>query len=352
MEEQKQATELQIIQAKQSADFAMTPVGQTVKQFEVMQRMANMYTTSTIVPDTYKGNIGNCVIALDMAMRMGCNALMCMQNLYIVHGNPAFSSKFLIAINASGRFSPLRYEFKGEEGTPGYGCRCVAYESSDKEHKEPLHGDWITMGMAEKEGWTRKNGSKWQSMPSQMLRYRAAAFWQRVYCPEISMGLITKEEADDIQDAEYIDMPVNDKLAELAEKATGVEEPKVTAPKEQPQANASKQPQQKNIIVMETQQEIWKDVVGYEDYYQVSNFGKVCSKDRTTLHKDEKKVSYNGIMLTACNDTHGYLFVTLSVNGKSRKVKVHRLVAIAFIPNLKNKPEIDHINANRHTRVL
>lgn len=225
--EEKNVTELQIIQAKQAAEFAMTPVGQTVKQFEIMQRMAKMYTESTIVPDTYKGNIGNCVIALDMAMRMGCNPLMCMQNLYIVHGNPAFSSKFLIAtINASGRFSPLRYEFKGEEGKAEYGCRCVAYESSDKEHKEPLHGDWITMGMADKEGWTKKNGSKWQSMPSQMLRYRAAAFWQRVYCPEISMGLLTKEEAEDIQDVEYTEISTKDKLAEIAAKAAGVEEPK------------------------------------------------------------------------------------------------------------------------------
>lgn len=221
--EEKNVTELQIIQAKQAAEFAMTPVGQTVKQFEVMQRMAKMYTESTIIPDTYKGNIGNCVIALDMAMRMGCNPLMCMQNLYIVHGNPAFSSKFLIAtINASGRFSPLRYEFKGEEGTLEYGCRCIAYESSDKEHKEPLHGDWITIGMADKEGWIKKNGSKWQSMPSQMLRYRAAAFWQRVYCPEISMGLITKEEADDIQDVEYTEIPTKDKLAEIAARAAGV----------------------------------------------------------------------------------------------------------------------------------
>lgn len=221
--EEKNVTELQIIQAKQAAEFAMTPVGQTVKQFEVMQRMAKMYTESTIVPDTYKGNIGNCVIALDMAMRMGCNPLMCMQNLYIVHGNPAFSSKFLIAtINASGRFSPLRYEFKGEEGTLEYGCRCIAYESSDKEHKEPLHGDWITIGMADKEGWIKKNGSKWQSMPSQMLRYRAAAFWQRVYCPEISMGLITKEEADDTQDVEYTEIPTKDKLAEIAARAAGV----------------------------------------------------------------------------------------------------------------------------------
>ena len=229
-------TELQIIQAKQAAEFALTPVGQTVKQFEVMQRMANMYTQSTIVPNTYKGNIGNCVIALDMAMRMGANPLMVMQNLYIVHGNPAFSSKFLIAtINASGRFSPLRYEFKGEEGREDYGCRCVAYESSDKEHKEPLYGDWITMGMAAKEGWSSKPGSKWKSMPSQMLRYRAAAFWQRVYCPEISMGLITKEEAEDIQDAEYTEIPIESRLSSIASKAAGVVDSTATqedAPKE------------------------------------------------------------------------------------------------------------------------
>lgn len=247
MEENKNVTELQIIQAKQAADFAMTPVGQTVKQFEIMQRMAKMYTESTIVPDTYKGNIGNCVIALDMAMRMGCNPLMCMQNLYIVHGNPAFSSKFLIAtINASGRFSPLRYEFKGEEGKLEYGCRCVAYETSDKEHKEPLYGDWITMAMADKESWTKKNGSKWQSMPSQMLRYRAAAFWQRVYCPEISMGLITKEEADDIQDAEYEEIKPKDKLAKLATESAIDKDNKPND--ERPNVDSDDKPQSKSLL--------------------------------------------------------------------------------------------------------
>lgn len=222
---QSTVTELELIKAKQQAEFALTPVGQTIQHFEVMQRMGKMYSSSTIIPDMYRGNIGNCIIALDMAMRMGANPLMTMQNLYIVHGNPAFSSKFLIAtINASGRFSPLRYEFKGEEGTPDYGCRCVAYEVSDKEHKEPLTGDWITMEMATKEGWTSKSGSKWKTMPNQMLRYRAAAFWQRVYCPEISMGLITKEEADDIQDVEYVEVSSKkSKLNDIAALAAGVE---------------------------------------------------------------------------------------------------------------------------------
>jgi len=230
----KEVAELKLMESKQNAEFALTPVGQMQKRFEIMQRMANMYTQSTIVPSQYMGNIGNCVIALDMAERMKANPLMIMQNLYIVHGNPAFSSKFLIAtINTSGRFTPLRYEFRGEEGTPQYSCRCYAYESSDKERKEPLFGDWISLKMADDEGWSRKNGSKWKTMPNQMMRYRAAAFWQRVYCPEISMGFLTKEEFEDIEDADYVELPNREakhKIVEQGEPAEVVDK-KEEAPK-------------------------------------------------------------------------------------------------------------------------
>lgn len=188
--------------------FELTQAGQESKAFETLQRKGMMYAQSDIVPDTYRNKPGNAIIALEMAQRMNALPLMIMQNLYIVNGQPAFSSKFLIAcINSSRRFSPLRYEFKGEEGKPEYGCRVYAYEAGDKEKKEPLYGDWITIQMAESEGWTKKNGSKWKSMPNLMLRYRAAAFWQRVYCPEISMGLMTVEEAEDIEYAEYTEIP-------------------------------------------------------------------------------------------------------------------------------------------------
>lgn len=203
-----QQQEIQILQIKRQAEFDLTPIGQQVKQFEATQRIAMMYAMSNFIPDSYKYRNGqpleqnvvlaNCTIALEMATRMQANPLMVMQNLYIVHGQPAFSSKFLIAcINASKRFSPLRYEFKGEEGTDDYACRAIAYEANDTKHKEPLEGDWISMRMAKAEGWTSKKGNKWLSMPTQMLRYRAAVFWQRAYCPEISMGLLTAEEAQD-----------------------------------------------------------------------------------------------------------------------------------------------------------
>lgn len=203
-----QQQEIQILQIKCQAEFDLTPIGQQVKQFEATQRIAMMYAMSNFIPDSYKYRNGqpleknvvlaNCTIALEMATRMQANPLMVMQNLYIVHGQPAFSSKFLIAcINASKRFSPLRYEFKGEEGTDDYACRAIAYEANDTKHKEPLEGDWISIRMAKAEGWINKKGSKWLTMPTQMLRYRAAAFWQRAYCPEISMGLLTAEEAQD-----------------------------------------------------------------------------------------------------------------------------------------------------------
>lgn len=198
--------ELQLLQAKSDATFALTTVGQELKRFEVLQRMGKMYSTATVVPDTYKGNISNCAIALDMAMRMKANPLMVMQNLYMVHGNPGWSSKFLIStINTCGRFTPLRYECNDKQGDE-YGWRCYAYEKSDKDKSERLEGPWVTWSMVKTEGWLNKAGSKWKTMPEVMFHYRAAAFWQRMYAPEISMGFNTVEELRDIEDVPFVEL--------------------------------------------------------------------------------------------------------------------------------------------------
>jgi hypothetical protein len=58
-------------------------------------------------------------------------------------------------------------------------------------------------------------------MPAQMLRYRAAAFWQRVYCPEISMGLYTEDEINDIQEVEYVEVPTSSEKRETIDFSTG-----------------------------------------------------------------------------------------------------------------------------------
>ena len=172
----------------------------TIAGFEALQRMARMVTMSPIVPKTYRGeaNLGSAAIAMDMALRMNANPLMVMQNLYDVHGKPAWSAKFLIAtLNQSGRFSALRYVFQGQENTDSWGCRACAVELATG---EKLEGPPITIGLARKEGWFNKDGSKWHTMREQMLRYRAAAWFVNVYAPEIAMGLRTAEEEQDAVD--------------------------------------------------------------------------------------------------------------------------------------------------------
>ncbi|TXK26546.1 hypothetical protein FVR03_21730 [Pontibacter qinzhouensis] len=85
---------------------------------------------------------------------------------------------------------------------------------------------------------------------------------------------------------------------------------------------------------MET--EIFKDIPGFEGIYQVSNFGRV------------KSLKFNKVkMLILTLDAAGYPRTGLSVNGKYKSYKVHRIVAQVFIPNPDNKPFLDHINGNR-----
>ena len=168
--------------------------------FDLIQRTAKLFASSNIVPTQFQNNLPNCVIAVDMALRMGANPLMVCQNLYVVHGRPAWSAQFLIAtINQSGRFSAIRYEFQGKQDTDEWGCKAVATELATK---EKLEGPLITIGLAKKEGWYGKNGSKWQTMPELMLRYRAASWFVRAYAPEIAMGLQTAEEVKDTFDLE------------------------------------------------------------------------------------------------------------------------------------------------------
>ena len=166
------------------------------RAFALAQREANALSASDLVPDRYKGNVANCMIVVNMAKRMGADPLMVAQNLDVIKGKPSFSSSFLIAtVNSCGRFSPLRFEFTGEQGSDDWGCRAKA---TDREHGDECVGPWVTWGMANAEGWATKGGSKWKTMPELMFHYRAAAFWSRIFAPEVSMGLHTREEIYDI----------------------------------------------------------------------------------------------------------------------------------------------------------
>lgn len=192
--------------------------------FETAQRMAKALSTSTFVPKEYKNNISNTLIALELASRTKASVFMIMQNLYIVHGRPSWSSQFIIAaINSNGRFSPLQFKITkdkkekeltynfsettwsgGQKNTQARELKrkfinitCVAH-ATDK-YGETYESPPISIEMARLEGWYDKKGSKWQTMPELMLRYRAASAFGRLYTPEMLMGLSTDEEARELE---------------------------------------------------------------------------------------------------------------------------------------------------------
>ena len=186
----------------------------TKEGFETRKALASTLAGSTIIPQNFQKSPANVLIALNMAERMNADPMMVMQNLYIVNGNPGWSSKFLIAtFNTCGRFSPIRYEFFGKPGTDEYGCRAYATELSTGERVQSVD---VTLAMAKAEGWFEKKGSKWKTMPQLMMSYRAAAFLIRTVAPEISMGLQTSEEL-----VETIDLTERDKGSYTFEDVAG-----------------------------------------------------------------------------------------------------------------------------------
>lgn len=209
--------------------------------FRQLQRVATALSASTLVPVQYRSftevkeygkvtgyldnpaGLPNCVVAMNMAMRMNADPLMVMQNLYVIEGRPSWSSQFIIAqLNSCGRFSPLRFDLS-EPGKPEE----ITYKATEwvnkqktdvqrkatirhqtctawvveKETGERLNGPTVSIQMAIDEGWLTKNGSKWLTMPEIMLRYRAASLLGRIYAPELLMGLQSREEVEDFIDA-------------------------------------------------------------------------------------------------------------------------------------------------------
>jgi hypothetical protein len=169
----------------------------SLQGFEHAQRISKMLADSTIVPEVYRGKVSNCIIALEMANRIGVSPLMVMQNMHIIKGKPGWSSAFIIAsLNTCGRFTDLDFRQVGEKGSDSYGYE--AFANSKKTGKE-LVSPVVDWAMVKGEGWLSKDGSKWRTMPELMFRYRAAAFFGRLHAPDILMGMHAAEEIMDVE---------------------------------------------------------------------------------------------------------------------------------------------------------
>jgi hypothetical protein len=166
--------------------------------FETGQRMAKALSSSTLVPAEYQNNLANCMIALEYAQRAKMNVLAVVQNLNVIHGRPSWSSQFIAAaIASSGLFAPLRFEWRGTENSDDWACRAI---SKDLRTGDRLEGTWVGIKLAKDEGWYARSGSKWKTMPQQMMQYRATAFFGRIYASHILLGMPTADEVEDFID--------------------------------------------------------------------------------------------------------------------------------------------------------
>lgn len=188
--------------------------------FELACRMAGSLSKSTIVPKEYQGNANNSLIAIEMANRIGTSPLIVMQNLDVIYGRPAWRSQYIISmINGSGKYDmELQYDEKQDKDGKPFSCQCWTEKAGRK-----VTGPVIDMDMAKAEGWIDKSGSKWKTMPQIMLRYRAASFFGRMNCPELIMGIYSREEVVEIGQDDYKVVDTEEKVKQdVAENANSV----------------------------------------------------------------------------------------------------------------------------------
>jgi len=176
------------------ANFSDGGIFNSSDSFKLAFQMAKALSQSTIVPPTFQRSEANCMVAISQSQKLGVDPFVVMNNMYMIQGKITWKSEFIIAmINASKKFdTELQYEEEQKDGKP-YSCTCFTFKDGRK-----IEGIKVTMDMAEKEGWTKKNGTKWATLPQLMLRYRAAVFFARFNAPELTSGLYTVEEGEDV----------------------------------------------------------------------------------------------------------------------------------------------------------
>ena len=172
------------------------------QQMQHQYALATDLANSNLLPDAFKGNVPNILIAMDTANRFGIAPIEVMKHCHVIKGKLAFDSKMIIAlVNRSGRFDgPIQYWLDENE------TECVAYAFIKGQQ---YTGPKVTLAMAKANRW----GALWNTLPSMMLRYRAAVFFTRLFAPEIILGLDDIQEQQDIQSANGVQQVEQDMVA-------------------------------------------------------------------------------------------------------------------------------------------
>ena len=195
-----------------------------IRSIAELKTAAQVFASSDFAPKSFQGNVGNCMVALDMANQLNMNVLTLMQQLYIIDGRPAVSTALansLFNMAQGKKCSTIRLE-RGVDGTVEYDVMVkekdsrgyTTYRPSGK--KKTIPNYWaiayttnlktgerfespkVSVRTALENGWLTKYQSKWQTLPELMCGYRAQAFLIRTYFPQVLLGMYFQDEMEDI----------------------------------------------------------------------------------------------------------------------------------------------------------
>lgn len=187
---------IQVVEPKMIQPQVATMWNNT-KLFNMSYKLAKFLSSSDLIPQAYQNKDGNCLIAIDIANRMGISPMAVMQNSQVVRGKFSWTgSACKSMIDGCGKFKNSHYVMVGERNTDTWG---YFLEAEDK-NGNIVQGVAVTVSMAKQEGWYTQN-PKWRSMTELMLKYRCAAFFMRTECAGLAMGFLTAEENEDVYGA-------------------------------------------------------------------------------------------------------------------------------------------------------
>ena len=166
-----------------------------VTTYNQYMKMAECLSKTELLPAQYRGKPADCLIIIDVARQIGASPLFVAQNMYIIKGSPSWSAQYSASVIKT-NFTNVKLELQGEGLKRG--CRIIATDKNGN----LCEGTRVTIEMAKQEGWFSKTGSKWQTMPDQMLIYRAYSFFARAYCPDKLLGIHDEFENMDISKIE------------------------------------------------------------------------------------------------------------------------------------------------------
>jgi hypothetical protein len=167
-------------------------------------KQAQQLSNSELLPKRWRGKPYDVMMMMCQARELGMEPIAACRLTYVVHGEPSLKSEAVIGLvnHYAGMASEIMFEERGELMTDKYEVR--AYAKSPKTG-ERLDGIWVGMRMVIEEGWgkSQKTGDPYNPkyrtpFRAQMLRYKAAAFWARLYAPQVMMGMYTVQEIEDM----------------------------------------------------------------------------------------------------------------------------------------------------------